>query len=768
MSLTLPSAYSSASKQGNIQENWIVQLYYDGGSSFTPISLADTTVDSVFYHGVITNVPSIRSSIDLVKSTAKTGNISLSVVNFQYKGDDFSAELLFHSSRKYINRNVKIYSQLNGETTLSDCLQIYQGRLIDISHTDDSIKLTITEQRPWDFISIPNTRTVNTNNDRGAAMYFPVVYGDFSANVSTESAPALCYPEVAGQGSSLFPIPVHKYDTNEFTCLMPGTDTGNSSNSTNSATPHWYEKNIDSFVPLLNSAGNTYDDNTESYQNGNAVKAPLDLFRSFRFKPEKLDTINEFTNNPYNGFDTSSGASSTAINTSTASNYSAQSFTPTAGSASIDTDNLDAVYNIPQIDGKVTSVKLGLGGYSVINGSASAGTLSCAMKYHKLDASAYTTMATNSTASTDETTLGFDGSTTGVATHTTADIVSQISDGQLPSIIRVRNSLTWNYGNLNDGRSNNNMTGYVSDIQFIIKTKLAFDTDNISGSIAKLDAVEIMYSGGDGLSNSFSGGTGLADTGLEAHRDMLTRYAGWDDADADIYNWDSGLDVENARITTAWNISWWALEPIALKDVLEQLQYEFGFWFKWRNDGTGSYWVVKDSYSSSDVVQTLNKSDITNLSVSTTPFSELLTKMDIQYKRHPAENSRYLLNVTSEDTTNDPRSDWNIQTKENIKEIKLDMNINKPGNTNPGGGDPNDGFADYYMNIFGDIKKIINCEIVNPSKGYNLETGDIVQFSDVGVDPFGHSWTESGAQYYMITDLQRSPGKIKIQAREVG
>ena len=103
MSLTLPSAYSSASKQGNIQENWIVQLYYDGGSSFTPISLADTTVDSTFYHGVITNVPSIRSSIDLAKSTAKTGNVSLSIVNFQYKGDDFSAELLFHSSRKYIS-----------------------------------------------------------------------------------------------------------------------------------------------------------------------------------------------------------------------------------------------------------------------------------------------------------------------------------------------------------------------------------------------------------------------------------------------------------------------------------------------------------------------------------------------------------------------------------------------------------------------------------------------------------------------------------------
>ena len=193
MSLTLPTAYSTSSKLGNIQENWIVQLgFYNGDAhgsgeggwdatlqsggtanllnealddsetavdvddgtvfqvgdyikveseimkvksiststltvdrgamsttaathnnntaiywnNFTPISLADTTIDDVFYHGTITNKPSIRSSIDLANSTAKTGNISLNVINFQFKGDDdFSAEL-FLGTRKYINRNV--------------------------------------------------------------------------------------------------------------------------------------------------------------------------------------------------------------------------------------------------------------------------------------------------------------------------------------------------------------------------------------------------------------------------------------------------------------------------------------------------------------------------------------------------------------------------------------------------------------------------------------------------------------------------------------
>ena len=190
------------------------------------------------------------------------------------------------------------------------------------------------------------------------------------------------------------------------------------------------------------------------------------------------------------------------------------------------------------------------------------------------------------------------------------------------------------------------------------------------------------------------------------------------------------------------------------------------FIFKFRHDGTGSYWFIKDSYSSSDVAQTLTKNDIANLQISNTPFSQLLTDMRISYEKHPAEN-RYLSSQTSKDTTNNPRKSWNIKTKENISEVKLDMNVNKPGNTDPGGGDPNDGFADYYMNIFGDIKKIISCDIINPGKSYDLETGDIIQFSNTAgempVDPFGDNW----ADYYMITDLQRSPSRIKIEVREV-
>jgi hypothetical protein len=356
-------------------------------------------------------------------------------------------------------------------------------------------------------------------------------------------------------------------------------------------------------------------------------------------------------------------------------------------------------------------------------------------------------------------TSGTPGTESATATNKTT---LTLSNGQLPANYGCKinnNVVTGTYVNAS-------ATLRVYDARLYIKANLDF-SNNKEASIQTIDKIDSLYCGADGLANSFTGGSGAADTGLEAHRDLLFRFAGFDDTDANIYNYDASLDIEATRITSAWNIRWWALEPIELKKVLERIQYEFGFIFKWRHDGTGSYWYIKDSYSSGDVAQTFTKRDISKLKISNTPFSQLLTKMEISYEKHPAEN-RYLSTQTSEDTTNNPRSIWNIQSKENIKEINLDMNVNKPGNTNVGGNDPNDGFADYYMNIFGDIKKMITCQVINPAVSYNLETGDIVQFSNTAgempVDPFGDNW----ADYYMIINLNRSPGKVSITCREVG
>ena len=699
-------------------------LYWD---NFTPIALADTTVDSVFYHGTITNKPSIRSSIDLANSTAKTGNISLSVINFQFKGDDFSAEL-FLGTRKYINREVRIYSQLNGNTALSNCLQIYSGRLVNITHDDSKVNLQLVEQRPWDFITIPQDKSSKNN-------YLPIAYGVFTPNASTRASQAFC------SNMDLYPCPVEQRSSSYIKGLQPQALDGSA--GTEEARLHLYEKEIDAFIPLT-KADNTYRDTAVVDGDGHSTIIEHDLIRGFITKGfiEQGTSNNDFSN-PSFSVDTQN----TADTSTSASNATALS-AHASGTQVIDTKDL--YLDCPSIIGTITEGK-SIFHVQRITAVTDGNPLGTAQVKNLGGTSIF-----------DIHTYHSEAEGTGTATDTSETTLT-LSNGQLPinyGLKLVTDVATTGasyscYATLN-----------VYDARLKIKASIDF-ANNKEAAIQTLDQIDHLYCGANGLPSSFTGGSGTADTGLEAHRDLLFRFTGFDSTDANIYNYDANLDIEAARITSAWRLRWWTLKPVELKKILEQIQYEFCFIFKFRHDGTGSYWFIKDSYSSGDVSATFKKSDITNLKINNTPFTELLTDMRISYEKHPAEN-RYLSSQTSKDTTNNPRTVWNIQSKENISEVKLDMNVNKPGNTNVGGNDPNDGFADYYMNIFGDIKKIISCDIINPAVSYNLETGDIVQFpntaGEMPVEPFGDNW----ADYYMITDFKRSPGKVSITVREVG
>tara|TARA_R100000734_G_C3318756_1_gene113334 strand:- start:1344 stop:3707 length:2364 start_codon:yes stop_codon:yes gene_type:complete len=787
MSLTLPTNYANASKSGNIQENWIVRLYYDneGANDYIGIALSDTTVESVFYHGVITNEPKIRTSINVFESKASTSQISLSIVNFNYKGLSFSEELLY-GTRSYINRSVKIYSQLNGASAEADCLQIFEGRFVDISHDNEKISLSVVEQRPWDFIEIPNQRTVLANNQLGIPTYFPVAYGDFVANVSHQGAESICHANVANADTNLYPVPVHTYDADEFICLTAASHNG-VSNTSSSAVPHFYEPNIDSFIPLLNSSGNTYMDNTTSYQGGNAINAPLTLFRAFRCRPTEFGSANQFTsgdNNGYGSFDTPVGSSATSLNTSSDGRHPPEIPNSEFGLPQPLQDNTTysetgvGFWNMPSIDGRITYCKVLIAGYSSITALGTNITKLIHIRGNDMHGNLNgLTVARISSGATAAGTIyyipfGSDGAaqtSQSIGTFTSPDLFAADSTNFKQQNFKLTCSYTWQVGDSNNklGASGNCI---VTDIQYELRTKLQFDSENMSANIERLNKVKMLYTGANGLSKSYTGGSGTASKGIEAHRDMLFRYAGFDASDSNIYNWSSGLNIASAR--SGWNIAYWCLEPKPLKNILQQLQYEFAFWFKWRADGSASYWYVKDSYASGDVTQTFTLRDMSGISIRNTSWKDLVTFYDVEFKRHPAKNSRYINSLSSQDSTNNTRSAFNIQTKENKKSVKLDMNINKAGDSDVGASTPNNGFSNYYLNLSGKVRKIISFKAVNPAKAYNLETGDIINFSstsgDMPVKPFGHDWNESGSQYYMIIDLQRSRGNINIKCLEVG
>ncbi len=109
--------------------------------------------------------------------------------------------------------------------------------------------------------------------------------------------------------------------------------------------------------------------------------------------------------------------------------------------------------------------------------------------------------------------------------------------------------------------------------------------------------------------------------------------------------------------------------------------------------------------------------------------------------------------------------------KENIQEVSLEAYIGDTSSENDipttATSNRNDDFWTYYFNIFGDVKIIVSCEIVNPSF-YFLEVGDIISFSDMYPDtPFGHNSANWSGLNFMITSLQRSVGKLKIESREL-
>ena len=112
--LSLPNTYSSNLGQ-HIQEDYLVRIYNEDGN-YLAIGTSEQTVGGVTYVGAITNAPSIREGIDLVKGTASLSNISISFSNFSFTNNGTVSlgsstpveEELFFGTNYYINRDVEV------------------------------------------------------------------------------------------------------------------------------------------------------------------------------------------------------------------------------------------------------------------------------------------------------------------------------------------------------------------------------------------------------------------------------------------------------------------------------------------------------------------------------------------------------------------------------------------------------------------------------------------------------------------------------------
>jgi len=142
--------------------------------------------------------------------------------------------------------------------------------------------------------------------------------------------------------------------------------------------------------------------------------------------------------------------------------------------------------------------------------------------------------------------------------------------------------------------------------------------------------------------------------------------------------------------------------------------------------------------------------------------------MNINYQKHPAVGeNRYISTVTSSNNTT--RTNYNIQSEENILEVNLDAYVEPvmSASTSGGNANPNNDFYSYYDNILGDIKLMVEFNLVNPEY-YNIDVGEIIDFSDMYPEtPFGHNSGNWSGLKFIVTDINRTCGSIKIKAREV-
>lgn len=747
---------------GNLQNGTISGATYKG---FLPLSTTNTSIDDTFYHGVITSTGSVRDSIDLENSKAKTSNLSVNISNFNYKGSDISTELLF-GTYDYFNYNVRVYSQLNDNSTISNCLQIYQGRLVNIQHDNSSLSLEITETKPWDFLSIPIDKTTQKN------IYIPVSYGNYTKNSATTFASPLFESELSSKAYR--PVPINKTKSNKILYV-------DGNNTSSDGLLAVYEKSVDTFVPIENGiASNVETDN--AYHN----QSDLSQLRSFKQRAESVEVSSN------TGITIADAEKAFDGDSNTFANYLVDieqqegavritleyDFHSISGKSSDDfkilrdSDNLRVLtaedlsdtetdLNVDSATNVSTHDVIKINNEQMIVDSISSNTLTLTRGFNSKN------------ESQDNNDLVRLNNTVTVLGLTYQVDVDKSGDDFGNNTIRTRGDISTGFHSTDISKRtiythfSNNTTSATIQIEFdlneIGSTPPSFDAEFRIYDIflhtqrVSEEPEEMLYVANDGLSEVYSGSSDLVEHGHEALRDILVRFAGVNTATPDGWS-----DLHTDRNINNWKIRWWALEPKDVQTILDKITYEFGFIFKFRPDSTSRVVYIKQS-SELSASQTLTHHDVKNLSISVSGFNNIITKMIINYEKHPAIKE-YISNVTS--SNNDVRTKYKIKSEENIKEVKLDMNVGTPATTAQT--DPNSDFYSYYNNIIGDVKKLISCEVVNSAKSYSMETGDVIKFDDMPVNPFGHTWSQSGSQYYMITSLQRSIGSVKIKCREVG
>src|SRR5210317_153726 len=768
-------------------ENWLVQIFKNDATSIlttaTPnvvdkddedynlrFSFSGTTYNGYDYYPAILNKPSISYSLDLKGFTTKTGNITLNIANIDLDGTTL-LELL---GNEYINGHVNVLSQIDGDDTANNALQIFSGKVSSFGYRNNTIVLNVISNRPFQNVSIPQGRS-DADNPQYNNKIVPLVYGDYTPNTNFVN------------GQDVYACPFLKNDGKDFMYIVPeGTD------GADTAKLEFYDKGLKRFLELINT-----DTTIATGDSISILKVPKLMRRQFKMLPDEIPggvTKQEGSGSGVIAvtFPGGDGTINNAFDGSTDSEVDINHATNFA-----DIRGFTLKLKMPQVSGKITDITLGLDGtltQAYSSGSPGVDDGLFVNLATELDSGFGSTtpskhVAIIGTSSNYSRTTSFDLT----ASYNAVDISGILSDNALPDELYL--SFRWDTA---DGDVDCNSFNVSLENVFVTVTA---ENDLANEPIASQDfnaGIDKLYLGRDVTTPGFTEHTtattiGDLDNPVAIHRELLHSIINVTDftGDTDIEN--SGFktvaELRDSTLTSPTSTHWktrLALdEKESLESIMEQLQYEGCFFFEFSPQAQQTaisgvaglrYFTIEDSVTAN---VDLSQNDISGYELGITSAQDLETRLLVNYKKHHAENEYLEQDTFTASTHTTIFGDADIQKQE----INLDLVYDAVADVV---GSRNSSWINFRESIFGDYKTTVNATLVNPEKYGMLQVGDYIDFGEITFEELGSPFNEISDTFdsfvamptrlfkdawsgkkFIITQLKRQVGKVSVQCREV-
>jgi len=792
-----------------MSENWLVQIFKNNNSSIlttnTPdlaFSFSATTYNSINYYPAILNKPSISYSLDLKGFTTKTGGVNLNLANIDLDGTTL-LELL---GNEYINGQVNILSQIDGDDTAANALQIFSGKVSNFGYRGNTIVLSVISNRPFQNVSLPQVKT--TGDFSGVDI--PYILGDYGQSSSSV---------LSKQLYNLYKVPYVRNDNDNLVFLLPNKIADNASSL---ASLEFYDKNVQRFIPLNKSgfASTTTAKRLDasSATGGTTVEVNSQIVKDFNVLPNDLtdENFNELSmfsetefesatfSNGTNAFDLESDGT---VDDSTFATISGE-INPDQGDSNVDA-GASIFLKFPKPMHKLTGFNITMR-YSVDLGNANSGSFSGSgfkLYLHSDDLSGSANLADETNAEFFKGSAGTginNAHTSNVAinTQTTSIDATEFADIFKNGQIQDRFRLTFRlFADSTGGGGEvefDNFTATLKIYSIFATYTTALTTDD--EPIAKQESnanISELYIGQPITTKDFNGHTGVnndLNNPVSIHRQIIKDFAGINSDSGDTDNLDNGYkgvaELRDSTLTsptsTHWKTRLALYEPTSLENIMEQLQYEGCFFFQSSPQAqqastisgvsTLRYFTIEDNVTAA---ADLSQNDISGYELGITSAQDLETNLVVNYNKHPKENKYENQDTFLASTHNTIFGNDTIQKQE----INLDLLYDSVDDVV---GSRNSSWVNFRKSLFGEYKTTVNATLVNPEKYGMLQVGDALDFGEITFEELGSPFDEISDTFdsfvamptrlfkdawsgkkFIITNLKRQVGKVSVQCREV-